>query len=250
MVAPRCQERRVSEDAEERYERVRLALTAGEGQPGNSLCAAAAAVVRVAGAGVVLIAGGRTLGNVCTSDSAAEAVEEVQYTLGEGPCVDASRTKRPVLVPDLADAGIVRWHEFREAARASGFQAVFGFPLLVDESVCIGALNLYNNEPGDLNHEQLADAAVVARVASRVVLGWQSVAGPGSLAWQLEQVPVHRAIVHQAAGMVSAQISVSVDDSLVLIRAYAFAEDQPITEVAAAVVERKLRFDTAFTNDL
>jgi hypothetical protein len=239
----------MSEGAAERHERVATALTDDQRDPSHSLCAAAAAVVGVAGAGVVLITRSRTLGNVCTSDAAAEAVEEVQYTLGQGPCVDACRTKRPVLVPDLADGGRTRWPEYYEAARARGFQAVFGFPLMIDAAVCIGALNLYNNERGDLDREQLADAAVAARVAGRVVLGWQSVAGPGSLAWQLEQVPVHRAIVYQAAGMASAQAGVSVEDALVLVRAYAFAEDQPITEVAAAVVERGLRFDPPSTND-
>ena len=83
----------------------------------------------------------------------------------------------------------------------------------------------------------------VAYVAGRAVVGWQSVAGPGSLAWQLEQVPSHRAVVHQATGMVSAQVSVSVSSALTMLRAYAFAEDRPISEVAAEVVDRRLRFD-------
>jgi hypothetical protein len=94
-----------------------------------------------------------------------------------------------------------------------------------------------------LSDEQFADALAVAHVASRTVLGWQSVAGPGSLAWQLEHVPMHRAVVHQAAGMVSVQAAVSIPDAVVMLRAYAFAEDRPISEVATAIVSGQLRLD-------
>jgi hypothetical protein len=227
---------------EERVARISAALAADEGASTQPLCAAAASVVGVAGAGVVLVSRGRTLGNVCVSDPIAEAVEDMQYTLGEGPCLDACRTKARVLVPDLADPTIVRWPGFRESAQAMGVRAAFGFPLLV-ESVCVGALNLYHDRVGSLSEEQLADATAVAHVTSRVVLGWQSTAGAGSLAQQLEQVPLHRAVVHQAAGMVSVQANVPVDDALVLLRAYAFVEDRPISAVAADVVGGRLRLD-------
>jgi hypothetical protein len=225
-----------------RVARMTAALSIGEEDPKQSLCAAAAAAVGVAGAGVILMSGGRALGSVCVSGPMTEAAEEAQYTLGEGPCVDAFRTKEPVLVPELADPESTHWSGFREAARAAGVRAVFGFPLLV-ESVCFGALNLYHDRAGALSDDQFANALAVAHVASRTVLGWQSVAGPGSLAWQLEHVPVHRAVVHQAAGMVSVQAAVSVPDAVVMLRAFAFAEDRRISDVATEVVGGILRLD-------
>jgi hypothetical protein len=225
-----------------RVARMTAALAVGESDPNHSLCVASAAAVGVAGAGVILMSGGRALGSVCVSDPMTEAVEELQYTLGEGPCVDAFHAKAPVLVPDLADPECTRWSGFREGAQAAGVRAVFGFPLLIG-TVCFGALNLYHDRAGALSDEQYADALAVAHVASRTVLGWQSVAGPGSLAWQLEQVPAHRAVVHQATGMVSVQAAVSVGDAVVMLRAYAFAEDRPISAVAADVVVGGLRLD-------
>ncbi|MDQ1448311.1 MAG: hypothetical protein QOC79_1282, partial [Actinomycetota bacterium] len=69
------------------------------------------------------------------------------------------------------------------------------------------------------------------------------VAGPGSLAWQLEHVPMNKAVVHQASGMVSVQAAVSVPDAVVMLRAYAFAEDRPISEVATEIVDGVLRLD-------
>ena len=76
-----------------RLARVVAALATGEGDPQPSLCVASATVMNVTGAGVVLILRGRTLGTVCVSDQQTESVEEVQYTLGEGPCVDAFHTQ-------------------------------------------------------------------------------------------------------------------------------------------------------------
>jgi hypothetical protein len=224
-----------------RVARVAAALAVGERDPSRSLCAASASVIGVAGAGVVLMSRGQALGNVCASNPWTEAVEDVQYALGEGPCVDAFRSHAPVLVPDLVQESD-RWTVFRTGALEAGVQAAFGFPLLVG-TICIGALDLYHDRTGPLTAEQFANAETVAHVASRTVLGWQAVAEVGSLAWQLEQVPLHRAEVNQAAGMVSVQARVSVDDALVLLRAYAFAEGQTVGPVAAEVVAGSLRFD-------
>lgn len=224
-----------------RVARVGADLAVDADAPTQSLCLSAARVVGVSGAGVMLVSGGHSLATLCVSDPIAEAIEEAQYTLGQGPCVDAYEARAPVLVPDLASAHDVRWAEFRDRARAVGVRAMFGYPLLV-ETVCLGALNLYQKRPGALSADQHGDALAVAHVATRMLLGWQSGAGPNSLAWQLEQVPVHLAAIHQAAGMVSVQMGTSTDDALALLRAHAFAEDKPINDVACEVVSRRLRF--------
>ena len=127
-------------------------------------------MVGVRGAGVVLLSMQRTLGNVCVSDPVIQTVEDVQYVLGEGPCVDAFNSRAPVLVADLAVDE--RWPEFRRGALAAGLRAAFGFPLLVGPS-CIGALNLFNDHTGHLSDEQCANTLAVAHVAGRTVLGWR-----------------------------------------------------------------------------
>lgn len=225
----------------ERVARVAAALSVGEQDPVVSLCAACAEVVGVAGAGLVLMQGSRMLGNVCVSDPVISRVEDLQYTLGEGPAIDVCETREPVLVADLVAVDVARWPSFRVGALNAGFRSVFGFPLLI-QGICIGALDLYHDEAVTLTEEQIADAAVVAHVACRTVLSWQNVATPNALAWQLEQVPAHRAVVHQASGMISVQAGTSVDDSLVLLRAHSFARDRSIDDVAGDVIARRLRF--------
>ena len=225
----------------EGFARAVAARTDEAHDPVSSLCLACTDVVGVRGAALLLISGKRMLGCVGVSDLVTEAVEQVEYTLGDGPCMAAYRSKLPVFDADLADDG-ARWPEFRRGALAVGIHAAFGFPLLIDR-VCIGAMNLYHDRPGPLTDAQIADAQTVARVASRTLLTWQADAPAGTVAWQLEQVPNHRMEVHQAAGRISVQAGMPVDDALVLLRAYAFSEDRTISDVARDVATGLLRFD-------
>jgi hypothetical protein len=212
------------------------------GDPASSLCLACVDVLGVSGAGLVLMSGGRSLDFIGVSDRRSDAVEQMEYTLGEGPCVSAFHTKVPVFDADLADEKTPRWPEFRRGALAVGVRAAFGFPLLIDR-ICIGALNLYHDQSGALTDDQVADALVVAKCASRSVLAWQADAPPGTLAWQLESASNRRVEVHQATGRISVQVGISLDDALVLLRAYAFSHDRPVDEVAADVAAGRLRLD-------
>jgi len=133
--------------------------------PAGALCIVGADVLDVSGAGLILMSRGRSMGCIGFSDSATEVVEQLEYTLGEGPCLDACRTKSPVGEPHL-DRTDVRWPAFAPAAVAVAVRAAFGFPLLVG-GICIGALNLYQHEPGRLTADQFANALVVADVATR-----------------------------------------------------------------------------------
>jgi hypothetical protein len=155
--------------------------------------------------------------------------------------VDAYQQDRPVLEPDMVDPVFARWLAFTPAAIAAGVRAVFGFPMHVG-TVRLGALNLYRDQPGELNDEQHADALVMAGVAARAVLSLQAHAPRGLLAAELEAGSDFRFVVHQASGMVSAQLEVSVGEALVRLRAYAFANDRPLTDIAEEVVARRLRF--------
>jgi hypothetical protein len=121
-------------------------------------------------------------------------------------------------------------------------RAVFGFPLQVG-AVRLGALNLYRDRSGPLDDEQHADALVMADVAAQAVLLLQVDAPPGKVASELEAGADFHLVVHQAAGMVAAQLDVTVGHALMRLRAYAFGNDRPLAEVSRDVVARTLRFD-------
>lgn len=229
--------------AGERLLRILAKLSAGgtSGPETARLCEVCAEVALMNGAGIMLMTGDTPQGSVCSSNSVSALIEDLQYTLGEGPCVDAFQQDRPVLEPDLVDPITPRWLGFTPPAVQAGVRAVFGFPLQVG-TVRLGALNLYRERPGPLTDEQYADCLVLAGVAAQAVLAMQAEAPPGLLAAELEQGANLRFVVHQASGMVAVQLAVSVAEALVRLRAYAFANNRSIDEVAEEVVGRKLRF--------
>jgi hypothetical protein len=147
-----------------------------------------------------------------------------------------------VAEPDLAEPAAWRWPAFTGPALDAGARAVFGFPLQVG-AVRLGAMNLYRDRVGPLTDEQHADALVMADVAGQAVLVMQAHAPPGEIAAELEAGADFQYVVHQAAGMVAAQLDVSVGQALIRLRAYAFGNDRPLTQVATDVVARTLRFD-------
>jgi len=196
----------------------------------------------MSGAGIMLMSGDVPRGSVCTTNEVSDIVEQLQYGLGEGPCVDAYNQDRPVLEPDLDEPSTPRWPAFTSPAVEAGVRAIFGFPLDVG-AVRLGALNLYRDRPGPLTDDQHADALVMADVVAQALLVLQADAPPGKLAAELEAGADFHYVVHQASGMVSAQLEVSVGQALIRLRAYAFGNDRPLTDVAQDVVARRLRFD-------
>jgi hypothetical protein len=222
-----------------------LAKLVTPGAPGpetKRLCDVCAEVTGVTGAGIMLMSGDLPRGSVCTTDEVSALIEQLQYELGEGPCVDAYHQDRPVLEPDLVDPVTPRWLAFAGPAIDAGVRAIFGFPLQVG-AVRLGALNLYADRPGSLTDEQHADALAMADIAAQAVLVFQAHAPPGQLAAELEAGGNFQYVVHQASGMVAAQLGVSVGQALIRLRAYAYGNDRPLTEVAKDVVARRLRFD-------
>jgi hypothetical protein len=207
------------------------------------LCEVSVEVTGMSGAGLMLMAGDLPRGSLCTSDAVSALIEDLQYALGEGPCIDACSQDRAVLEPDLADPRTPRWLAFAGPALDAGVRAIFGFPLRVG-AVRLGALNLYRDRPGPLSNDEHADALVVADVAAQAVLVLQADAPPGRPAAALMAGAEFHYVVHQASGMVAAQLDTGVADALIRLRAYAFGNDRPLTEVAKDVVARRLRFDT------
>ncbi|HXQ18434.1 MAG TPA: GAF and ANTAR domain-containing protein [Acidimicrobiales bacterium] len=206
------------------------------------LCQLCADVTDLSGAGIMLMSGDLPRGSLCTTNAVSAIIEQLQYDLGEGPCVDAFRQDRPVLEPNLAHPRTPRWLAFAPPAVEAGVQAVFGFPLQIG-AVRLGALNLYRDQPGRLSDEQHADSLVLANIAANTILMLQADAPPGMLAAELEAGADFQYVVHQASGMVAAQLGVSVAHAIVRLRAYAFANNRFVAEVAEDVVARMLRFD-------
>jgi hypothetical protein len=228
--------------SEPRLRRILAELSTTGGAPtSEELCEVSAGVVGVSGAGVMLVADDGILGSLRSGNAVSDLIEDLQFTLGEGPCVDAYQTDRAVLEPNLADPVERRWVAFTPPAVKAGVKAIFGFPLRTGK-VKLGALNFYSDRPGELSDSQHADALVMAEVAAHWVLDVQAEAPPGLLPAELELGAEFHLIVHNAAGMVAAQLDTNVTEALTRLRAHAFSNELLLREVARDVVDRTLRF--------
>lgn len=228
--------------AEDRLGRILAALSAAgaDSWSSASLCTVCPYIVGVDGAGVMLMSGDIPRGSLCTTNAVSHLIEELQYTLGEGPCVDAYHQNQVVAEPDLAEPVASRWLAFTPPALAAGVRAVFGYPLRVG-SVRLGALNLYRGWASPLTDGQHADALVLADVAARWVLEAQAGSPPDVVAAELEIGADFHFAVHNAAGMVAAQLGISVAEALIRLRAFAFTSDLLLTDVAKEIIARRLR---------
>ena len=225
---------------DDRLSRLLAELSTGgdAGWTSARLCEVTRDIIGVSGAGIMLMSGDVPSGSLCATNAVSNLIEELQFTLGEGPCVDAYAESQVVLEPNLTEPGSPRWLAFSRQALDAG---VFAFPLRVCP-VRLGALDLYRDGPGPLSDDQHADALVLADVVANWVLDVQANAPPGSVAQELERDADFHFVVHNAVGAVSVQLGVSVTEALIRLRAYAFGNDRRLRDVAEDVVARRLRF--------
>lgn len=203
------------------------------------LCAACVDVLAVTGAGITIM-GGDKAGPVCASNPRMAALEDLQFTLGEGPSHDAFRSNRPVHAPRLDVAASARWPSFVGLAQATGVGAVFAYPLSA-HGARIGVLALYQDGEGELTAMQRGDSIAIVEVLTETVLSLQDAAPLGTLAPDLDEVVAYRAEIYQASGIVAVQVQIPVAEALLRIRAYAFADGRAVGAVASDIVARRLR---------
>jgi hypothetical protein len=210
----------------------------------DRICQLCVDMLGVSGAGITMVggdAGHRAV--VSSTDAIAARIEDLQITLGEGPCIDAAGSGRPVLVADISEPGdvlIERWPAFMSAVADEGVRAVFAFPLRIG-AIGLGAMDMYRTDPGPLTDDQLAGALLAADAAALSLLDLRP-KGRDDSYLDPRPGPSHQPQVHQATGMIKVQLGVSVDNAFLMLRARAFTTSRPLHEVATDVVERRLRF--------
>ncbi len=177
------------------------------------------------------------LETVCSSDRIAAELERIQLELGVGPCWQAKFTGIPVVVPDLTIGGDLSWPDLHAAAKSHGIRSTYAFPMAVG-TVDVGVVDLFATHANALDSRDVEDAWAMADVAGLRVLdhlldnlNTPALAGSSP-----------KRLIHQATGMVMAQLSIPSDDALVVIRAHAFATGTSISDIAEAVIRRDIDF--------
>ncbi|MFE7766909.1 GAF and ANTAR domain-containing protein [Streptomyces sp. NPDC057438] len=209
----------------------------------DALCRTCATLLpMVSGLSVSVLGDGSELGVVlCASDSVAARLAEAQYTLGEGPCLEAVRLRAPVFATDLTRMPDTRrWPLFSVQAARAGAEAAFALPLTGAGSA-LGTLDLYRDTPGRPSRGEVRTALLVADAVTLAVIALDhaSPAPDGLVTW-LAGAESDREEVHQATGMIMVRLGVSAEEALLRVRARAFAEGRTSVEIAQAIIDRAL----------
>jgi len=176
----------------------------------------------------------------CATDALGERLTEAQVTVGEGPAVDVWRGGGPALVADLdAPPSQLRWPMFAPLAVEAGAGALFALPLCVG-AIRVGVLSLHRLDMGPLDAAALTDSLAFAELSLRLLLDEQAELNAAGVAE--DGLPLRNPRVHQATGMVAAQLDLGMADAFAHLRARAFAEQVPLGDLAADVVARRRRF--------
>lgn len=179
---------------------------------------------------------------LAATDPTAQVLEDLQFSLNEGACIEAAETGAPVLVVDVHEATqTARWPLFAAAVRErTPVRGLFALPLRWG-GINLGVLDLYRRVPGTLAGPDLADAVDAADTAALMFLGRRTDPGGAADGW-IDAAVGSRAEVYQATGMVLVQLGVSAPEALARLRGYAFAHDQLLIDVAKDVVAGRLTF--------
>jgi hypothetical protein len=221
----------------------------------SEICDTATLLAGVDGAALaILTPSARVRELVYATDFIARQLDELQYTIGEGPCFDAYLANRPQFYPELTSVDQTsRWPTFAANATDLGAHSLFAFPVS-DGRRPMGVLELYRRTIGSLTDaERDATARSATAIARKLQSNWRShVAHFGSAEKAVDAAavagaersepadPFTRTQIHVAGGIVAVQLGVDAGEGVDRLRAYSFACSRPISAVAADIIARRL----------
>ena len=220
----------------------------------DRLCSACVDLLAVDGASLSLTLDRANRGTLGASNVLSRRLDALQFTAGEGPCLDAVASGRPVLAADLDDPAERRWPAFAGAVLDAGIRAVFALPVSLSRQR-VGALDLYRARPGALTPQQLDGGLLAAELAGLPLLDVIAEHEAATATKQAEEsgededawgqlASLERVEVYQATGMIMGALDVDPVEALVRLRAHAFSQGLTAGELAWQIVERHVDLAT------
>jgi GAF domain-containing protein len=196
------------------------------------------ALLDVDEAGVMLIDSSRTLRYVASSSEQMRLVELLELQHEEGPCLDAWRDGSVAMSTKAQDAQ-QRWPIFGTHARDAGLESLTGIPMRL-RADRIGALNLFSRRPGGLSDDDQQIAQALADIATIGVLQARAIHDGHVVTAQLQTALESRIVIEQAKGILAEFMSMTVDDAFTVLRNYARAHHDKLTDTARRIVSGAL----------
>ena len=169
-----------------------------------------------------------------TSDE-MHRLEQAEISMMDGPCFQAYRVKEPVVSSDLREERH-RWPRVIDRALEMGLIAAYAFPLRLRDD-CIGALNLYRDEPGAFDEEDVRLAQAFADVAAIGILQERKVTRAEQRARQLQHALDGRVVIEQAKGILAERHGVSLGQAFEALRHHARSNNLKVRDVCQHVLD-------------
>jgi hypothetical protein len=212
------------------------------GRPGSAVALACVAALPGDGAAITLMSCDQDRALLCSSDEVLIEVEKQEYTLGEGPSLEAFLTARPVLVPQISDPSVARrWPILAAQLALLPLGGLFTFPLHIGLTN-VGVCSLYRRAGGELSRHDFGfvfSALDLTTYALRAGRG--NAAEHGIDAALGVQESTSRDTVHQATGMLIAQLGMDPDTAFARLRGHAYGTGRTLESIADDIVNRRLR---------
>lgn len=182
--------------------------------------------------GVTLLRPGSAV-TVASDTEDSRRMDEVQYKFGTGPCLEAARTNKTVLVRNIIEDP--RWTDYADAIAGFGLRSILGVPIPLDGQAQCG-LNVYAREVDAFTDEMVREAEEFARGASKSLRLAVRIAQLAESKENLRAAMGSRTTIDLAAGIIMAQNRCSQDAAITILKAASSARNLKLRDVAAAVV--------------
>jgi len=223
---------------------VALLVASSAGEPlGRGIAAATRAVLGAAHVGLLLTSGGLTTPVDC-DDEVGTILDEQQANLGKGPTLAAASSSTPIVATALAQTSTGRapWPLFSGVAAELGIGSAVALPLRAGAAQ-LGVLTAYRSTPTPPDDEQFADGLVLADLVTDLLVGELAGTGSDELRAAIDAGFATQSVVHQAAGMLSEQLGITVIEALVRLRAHATTCGLSLTAVGRSIVSGELELE-------
>jgi hypothetical protein len=167
-------------------------------------------------------------------------LDTLQYTLGDGPTLQAAREGRTVTEPDLHAAHPARWPLFLPAAARTPARTIVALPLQIGATTA-GVLTGYRTTPGPLTPACLDALHGLAQILLLVLV--TQFGDPTGDTAPGADLRLYRAEVHQATGYLAAALDIPIDQALLRLRAHAAAHGQLLPDLARSFLTHRLSPD-------
>lgn len=182
--------------------------------------------------GITMRRDGRPM-TVAYSDDLARSVDEVQYEMGDGPCLHALRTEKVVLIDDLATNPA--WDSYRERALRLGVRSLLSVPIAADG--VRAAMNVYAAKPHAFDAEAIEHGRALADDVGRAIVLAIRIGEHAELSEQLRTALASRAVINQAIGITMGQNRCTPQAAFEVLRRASQNRNIKLRVVATGIVD-------------